>query len=92
MNINLHDERVQLFYSPITRRYFIKLISDGNVVAHQNFMHCPFCGKELPPSLTKKYYDILEKEFGIDVRDIDDEIAILPKDFESDEWWKKRGL
>ena len=58
---------------------------DGGV--SWEFYYCPFCGKP-----TKSKYDIylktLKNEFKID----DSDESLIPEEFKSDAWWKKRGL
>ena len=56
--------------------------------------YCGSCGKELPKSLEKEWRDILEKEFGIknDIEVGSSQWQQIPKEFKTDEWWKKRGL
>lgn len=53
--------------------------------------HCPWCGKKLPEDLYDKWWDVLEKEYGITDPRNDDE-AKVPPEFWTDEWWIKRGL
>jgi hypothetical protein len=53
---------------------------------------CPFCGTKVPKSLTKKRSEILEREFGIDDPYDTKQKKRIPQEFETDEWWKKRGL
>lgn len=90
MNINLEDERVQIFYSETMRRYYINVIDQNKVSATQALFYCPWCSMKLPKSLNKKYYEILENEYYLDVDDIYK--GVVPEEFKSDEWWKKRGL
>lgn len=53
---------------------------------------CPYCGTRLPKDLVDERFAILEKEYGIiDPYDAKQKKRI-PKEFETDEWWKKRGL
>jgi hypothetical protein len=51
---------------------------------------CPWCGKELKKQLVQELYNTLENEFGILI--IADDFSKVPPEFQSDEWWKKRGL
>ena len=55
---------------------------------------CPWCGIKLPKDLGSEYFDILRKEYRIAFLDVDTRKAekSFPQDFESDAWWKKRGL
>jgi len=58
--------------------------------------YCPWCGKKLPEELNPDH--TIKKEFGYDyVRFSDEpEYKELPpevkKEFETDEWWKKRNI
>lgn len=53
--------------------------------------YCPWCGIKFPGCLNDKWWEILEKEYGIeDPRD--SESNKVPPEFWTDEWWKKRGL
>ena len=51
--------------------------------------YCPFCGAKLPERLDSKLTEILQKEYGLTSwRDY----KKAPKEFHTDEWWKKREL
>ena len=89
MNDFLDDRRVQIFYSPQMREYYIPLKYHPAV---QGIFYCPWCGKELPASLREKLYEILEQEYGIDPDPDFEKTKGLHKEFLTDEWWKKRGL
>ena len=57
--------------------------------------HCPFCGSKLPNNLIDEKWNTILKEFGKDYLYDDDgnpPKKELPKEFKTDEWWKKRGL
>ena len=47
--------------------------------------YCPFCGKKFPDNLMDAYYYAIRDDTG-------KVLDPLPKEFETDEWWKKRGL
>lgn len=85
----LNDQRVQIFYSPQMREYYIPLKKS---LAVQCIFYCPWCGKKLPESVRNEYYDIIENEYKIDITPDMEEEKNFPKDFLSDEWWKQRGL
>jgi hypothetical protein len=85
-----HHPDIPLNYQPVFRRYIIPLI--GPTADFQQIFFCPWCGIKLPESLEEIYYEILEKEHGIaQGLDIQNDRRI-PKEFKSNEWWKKRGL
>jgi hypothetical protein len=54
--------------------------------------YCPWCGKELPKNLLKKYYEILEKEYNIEFPHQEENKSNFPEEFKTDLWWKKRNL
>lgn len=85
----LSDARIQIFYEPISREYYIPLIGSQAV---QCIIYCPFCGKKLPSDLRNRLYEILENEYDIEPEFDFKKTKGLPKEFLTDEWWKKRGL
>ena len=101
MDFFLEERKVAIYYNPIYREYFIRLWSFPK--AKHVIYACPWCGYKFPPSLIKKYFQVLKNEYKIvycdysqtyfedrtDEYDIEKE---LPKEFKSDEWWKKRGI
>jgi hypothetical protein len=77
-----------LYYSLRFREYGVKIPkSTGGMLMD----YCMFCGKKLPISVRSKWFDILEKEYGLEWPDSKDKKKV-PKDFWTDEWWKERGL
>ena len=82
----LVNHQFPLDYEPIFREYALVFIGDSTKAYPIN--NCPWCGKKLPKNLGEAYFDTLESEYGIE--DPDD--PRLPEEFNSDEWWKKRGL
>lgn len=86
----LDDEQVPVRYSPKVREYSLPLNNKRGV--SQGFDYCPWCGTKLPDSLRQEYFSILREEYSVeDPLDPRDKHKI-PKEFENDEWWKKRGL
>lgn len=84
----LEDTRIPIKYSPERRFYFLPMTS--RVI--QGIFYCPWCGKQLPKSLTAEYFETLEREYGIEP-DLD--LASkpgFPEEFKDGTWWKKRGL
>lgn len=51
--------------------------------------YCPFCGAKLPERLDEKLTEILQKEYGLNSWK---DYKKAPHEFQTDEWWKKRGL
>jgi hypothetical protein len=89
MNVFLVDQRVPVNYYPIKREYALIL---NNSPAVQRLFFCPWCGKTLPKSVRSEYFEILEKEYHIDPSERHEKPDIIPEEFKSDAWWKKRGL
>ena len=87
METYLPDTRTNIKYNSIFREYYIK---SQKALYIDN---CPWCGTRLPNDLRTKFIDILEHEYGIETDVLRCwDIADLPAEFRTDEWWKKRGL
>jgi uncharacterized protein DUF6980 len=88
MDRGLQSERKILQYDKKYREYSINLSrSKGGFL----FDYCPFCGKKLPESLRKLWFNILEQEYHLEFPLSLDKKKV-PAEFQTDEWWKKRGL
>jgi hypothetical protein len=103
MDFFLKEKKVAIFYNPIFREYYIRLRSyiDGK----QAIYACPWCGYKFPKSLLEIYIDLLQRDYGMSYRvsigeywdfvncvSYSKESDKVPEEFNSDEWWKKRGL
>jgi len=88
----LNDQRIQIGYNPTTRDYFIPLLYKGKTTALQCLHFCPWCGKKLPGSLNDTWFEILEKEYNLDDPCYKKQEPLIPEEFKTDEWWKKRNL
>ena len=90
MKIFLDDPRNTIEYKEVFREYFISFVDRPWIII---FIYCPWCGKKLPNSLREEFFNTLEKEYNIET-DIGEykERTDIPKEFKSDEWWKKRKL
>ena len=83
------DDSGNIIYVPSTRVYAVS----GNPPAV--IKYCPFCGSKLPDELYDKRYEFIGKELGKEYLSDDDgnpPKKELPQEFQTDEWWKKRGL
>lgn len=88
MNEYLQDKRIPIVYSPMFREYALPLGYGSS--AKQCLFFCPWCGSKLPSGLRDIFFEILEKEHGLEPNP---EILLdprLPEEFKSDLWWKKR--
>lgn len=79
-------------YDNVVRDYGIRFKKNkGYMVMRLTF--CPWCGQKLPKGLMSKLFQVLEEEYGIPLEKADiDTYTNVPKEFKTDEWWKKRGL
>jgi len=96
MDLFLDDVRVPIIYSTAYREYYILMLEDGprrgRISAVQGIDYCPWCSKKLPKSLRDEWFETLEKEYNLDDPDSKDQEKLVPAEFKTDEWWKKRGL
>lgn len=67
------------------------IVINNNAI--QKISYCPWCGKKLPKDLSDEFWDIIENELRIEtsITDLEDN-PLIPEEFKTDEWWKKRGL
>lgn len=71
-------------YDPVTRTYTI----DGEIAIRC----CPACGTDLPKSLQEEWRSTLHKEYGVEDYYASIWNPMVPEEFKSDTWWKKRNL
>ena len=89
LNGAIEDPVVSIHYNAVFREYGVLLQED---MGAQLFQYCPWCRAVLPHALRREWFDILEREYNVeDCLDALDQ-QTLPKEFRSDEWWKKRQL
>lgn len=86
MDVQLGKEAAFLYYDSQYREYGINHPNGGFLIDY-----CMFCGKKLPISVRDEWFDILEKEYGLE-EPLHEDKKKVPKEFWTDEWWKKRGL
>ena len=91
-------------YDPITREYgyYITKRKTFDESSLQLIDYCPFCGAKLPKWLYDEYLEALEKALGKEeykalfYEDPENGWCLdrskTPKEFQTDEWWIKRGL
>jgi uncharacterized protein DUF6980 len=92
----LQDIDCPLIYNKFARYYTMsapKSLIEKNVVWPCYKVHyCPYCGTQLPKDLVDEWMNILENEYNIDDPYDSKQKKLIPKEFKTDEWWKKRGL
>lgn len=87
MDYILKEDKVLVKYDPVFREYYIKLRHD---TAKQCMFYCPWCAQKLPHSLRDSWFDILQCDYKL--QSPREDLRKIPKEFRTDEWWKKRGL
>ena len=96
MKLAVDDIDCPLDYTPKLREYGMSapksLLKENEVWVGYSIDFCPYCGAKLPADLVHERMQILEKEYGIDDLYYEDQRKRMPQEFETDEWWKKRGL
>jgi hypothetical protein len=89
IKVALNDCNLKLYYLKKFREYGTIRLGSGSESA---FYYCPYCGDKFPQPLRSKWYDILEKEYNLDDPTSKNQKRLVPTEFQTDEWWKKRGL
>lgn len=95
MNDFLEDSRIAILYLPMYRLYALPWLQKGKTIStvtkSQKIDYCPWCGKKLPKDLRNKWFEVLEQEYSLDPWN-EEQLCLVPEEFKTDEWWKKRGL
>jgi hypothetical protein len=85
-----------LVYHANVRSYEIREIiryrKKISIGASNGIRYCPWCSSKLPKSLEDEWEDELRKTLGIERALEPEEYNLIPAEFQTDEWWKKRGL
>lgn len=96
MQVRIQDADCPLQYIPDIRYYSmsapVSFIKKNVVWPSYVVKFCPYCGTKLPDDLVEKWMDILEQEYNIDDPYDPKQKKLIPEEFKTDEWWKKRGL
>ncbi len=99
----LKEIGIPVVYFPITREYALEMVSskypvglNEEIVKYSilfyRFYFCPGCGEKLRESLRNTYIETLKKEFNINLPITYEKEKIIPEEFRSNKWWKKRNL
>ena len=86
----LEEKKVTINYDHIFRSYSIDYLTSN--LSHE-INYCPWCGTKFLKSLRDEFWDIIFGELKIDTdafRFVED--PLVPEEFKSEEWWRKRGL
>jgi hypothetical protein len=96
MQLWVQDQDCPLSYSADVRYYTMSapkpLMKKNDVWPCYTVSFCPNCGSQLPNDLVEERMNILENEYGIDDPYDPKQKKLIPQEFKTDEWWKKRGL
>jgi len=76
-------------YDREDRSYSFFLYKDSRGT-NQIMHYCPWCGSKIPKDLRDIWVKILQEEYGLKEPYLNRDK--LPREFLSDEWWKKRKL
>jgi hypothetical protein len=87
----INDMRVPISYNPWRRCYYI--IGLKETIWIQVLTHCLLCLTQFSENLTEERDEILKNEYGIIgyTRQFNPKHPV-PKEFFTEEWWRKRGL
>jgi hypothetical protein len=90
MTMHLASGELHFVYMRNTREYAIDYKKEygGGV---QLINYCPWCGDKLPKSLREELGNIVFNQLKLDSFPLGDDPK-TPKEFKTDEWWKKRNL
>lgn len=89
MKDSIEDDSIGIEYNPIMREYSIDVRRESARIC---IWYCPWCNTQLPLRVRDVYFKILEEEYDINDDTDQEQMNRLPPEFETDEWWKKRGL
>ena len=81
-------------YTPNLRYYYVQTTNYAETSIgtwEEPIYFCPFCGTSLAKELRDEWYDTIAKELQLDPTDSHN-TKLIPKEFLTDKWWKKRGL
>jgi hypothetical protein len=88
------------FFKYDSQRRYYAIVCDQEKKIDLQLSYCPFCGVRFPHDLCDEFERVLLSEFGPDYltsfgNTIFETIPAkksIPQEFQTDEWWKKRGL
>lgn len=96
MQLWLQDSDCPLTYDASIRHYTISMprsaAKENEVWPCYKVNYCPYCGTHLPNDLVEKWMNVLEKEYKIDDPYDDEQKKLIPQEFKTDLWWKRRGF
>ncbi len=99
MEGTVEEKNHSVSYEDYTRTYHVNVgqsfinedTGEVEVSVVDRITYCPWCGKKLPKSLRSEWYDEIEN-LGIELPLDNEKIKKLPKEYQTEEWWKKKGV
>ena len=94
----LEEPGTPICYKPYIRGYCMqygfppKHRNKNEVTLAETLDYCPWCGVRLPKELFDEWAQIVREKFNISNILDQDELAQLPKEYTTEEWWEKRDL
>jgi hypothetical protein len=85
-------------YDPSIRWFYLRACDwdhshmGKNVKDGFDLIYCPWCGTKFSKCLKEKKAQVLHAEYPALQGSCSDAAPIFPAEFQTDEWWKKRGL
>jgi hypothetical protein len=89
LSLDENDDISPWSYNARQRSYYVKSV---NHPGSAQVNYCPFCGTKFPEPLFDEWWRILEEEYGFENPGSARREGLVPPEFQTDEWWKKRGL
>lgn len=83
------DKGSRIGFIPKYREYYVE--RNGTTSIH-SLDYCPWCGAKLPESLREAWFDTLKNEYALDDPWDHEQEKLIPQEFNTNEWWKKRSL
>jgi hypothetical protein len=96
LEVLVEDPECYVKYIPYQREYVFYIpqyyITDGRLHMYFPISYCSWCGMQLPKNLSSEWYALVKEKFGLtDFAEIE-VMKLLPEEFRTNQWWKKRKL
>lgn len=99
MESTLEEYDSPIRYIPYTRSYDIEYSSKfqnedtkDEITVASTLKYCPWCGTKFPKDLFDEWIEIIKSKFNIKNTLDKKQLEKIPKEYMTEEWWRKRGL
>jgi hypothetical protein len=75
---------LSVIYLPAVRSFVVETKCDNEL----DILYCPWCGTRLPKDLVTELTNVIYQELSLSGY----EDPLVPQEFKTDMWWKRRGL